>query len=81
MEQSKLMKKMIGWKIAFIGIVNSITGIGLTITLWNLIVYDKLSVVVIIGLIICHLALITFFEDLIAYQGNKSARGKKYLEV
>jgi len=64
------MKKMIGWKIAFIGIINSITGIGLIVTLWNLIAYDKLSIVVIIGLIICHLALIMFFEDLIAFQGN-----------
>jgi hypothetical protein len=64
------MKKMIGWKIAFIGIINSITGIGLTITLWNRIVYDALSITVIIGLIICHLALIIFFEDLIAVQGN-----------
>ncbi len=64
------MKKMIGWKIAFIGIINSITGIGLTITLWNLIAYDKLSIVVVIGLIVSHLALIMFFEDLIALQGN-----------
>ncbi len=64
------MKKMIGWKIALIGMINSITGIGITVTLWNLIAYDKLSIVVIIGLIICHLALIVFFEDLIAFQGN-----------
>jgi hypothetical protein len=75
------MKKLIGWKIAFIGIVNSITGIGLTITPWNLIAYDKLSVVVIMGLIICQLALIIFFEDLIAYKGNTSIRWKKNLEV
>ncbi len=68
------MKKMIGWKIAFIGIINSITGIGLTITLWNLIVYDTLSIVVIIGLVTCHLALIIFFEDLIAFQGNIKIR-------
>ncbi len=68
------MKKMIGWKIAFIGMINSITGIGLTITLWNLIVYDTVSIVVIMGLIICHLALIIFFEDLIAFQGNIKIR-------
>jgi hypothetical protein len=64
------MKKMIGWKIALIGMINSIAGIGITVTLWNLIAYDKLSIVVIIGLIVCHLALIMFFEDLIAFQGN-----------
>lgn len=64
------MKKMIGWKIAFIGMINSITGIGITITLWNLIAYDRLSIVVITGLIVSHLALIIFFEDLIAFQGN-----------
>ena len=64
------MKKMIGWKIAFIGIIHSITGIGLTIALWNLTVYDMLSIVCIIGLIICHLGLIIFFEELIAVQGN-----------
>ncbi|MHA2030427.1 MAG: hypothetical protein ACW99Q_13635 [Candidatus Kariarchaeaceae archaeon] len=61
---------MVGWKLAFIGIVNSITGIGLIITLWNLFVTDIISIASIIGLIICHLALITFFEDLIAFQGN-----------
>ena len=64
------MKKMIGWKIALIGMINSIAEIGITVTLWNLIAYDKLSIVVIIGLIVCHLALIMFFEDLIAFQGN-----------
>ena len=64
------MKKMIGWKIALIGMINSITGIGITVTLWNLIAYDKLSIVVVIGLIVSHLALIIFFEDLIAFQGN-----------
>jgi hypothetical protein len=61
---------MIGWKIALIGMINSITGIGITVTLWNLIAYDKLSIVVVIGLIVSHLALIIFFEDLIAFQGN-----------
>ncbi len=64
------MKKMIGWKIALIGMINSITGIDITVTLWNLIAYDKLSIVVVIGLIVSHLALIIFFEDLIAFQGN-----------
>ncbi len=64
------MKKMIGWKIALIGMINSITGIGITVTLWNLIAYDKLSIVVVIELIVSHLALIIFFEDLIAFQGN-----------
>ena len=64
------MKKMIGWNIAFMGIIHSITGIGITIALWNLIVYDIFSIVCIIGFIICHIALIIFFEDLIAFQGN-----------
>jgi hypothetical protein len=63
------MKKMIGWKIAYLGIINSIAGISLTVTLWKLIAYDIISMVCIIGLIVCHLALIMFFEELIAFQG------------
>jgi hypothetical protein len=53
-----------------IGIINSITGIGITLTLWNLIVYDIFSIALILGLITCHLALIIFFEDLIAVQAK-----------
>jgi hypothetical protein len=70
MEHTELMRKMIGWKIAYIGIINSITGIGITLTLWNLIVYDIFSIALILGLITCHLALIIFFEDLIAVQAK-----------
>jgi hypothetical protein len=61
-----MVRKIIGWKIAFFGIINSITGIGIIVTLWNFIINDIFSIVCILGLIICHLALIIFFEELIA---------------
>jgi hypothetical protein len=64
----QLMDNMIGWKIPFIGMIYSITGIGIIISLWNLIEFDLFSILSIIGLIICHLALIMFFEELIAFQ-------------
>jgi hypothetical protein len=63
----QLMDNMIGWKIPFIGMIYSITGIGIIISLWNLIEFDLFSILSIIGLIICHLALIMFFEELIAF--------------
>jgi hypothetical protein len=66
-----MVRKIIGWKIAFFGIINSISGIGFIVTLWNLITYDVFSIIYMVGLIICHLTLIMFFEELIAIQSNE----------
>jgi cytochrome b subunit of formate dehydrogenase len=66
----EVVRKIIGWKISFFGIISSISGIGIIVALWNLIIYDVFSIILMLGLILCHLALIMFFEELIAIQSN-----------